>query len=376
MINILHIINQYNIGGPGKTIINTAKYIDKNRFRIAVGMFVPEDKNTELSKEIRKNGIEFLELMDTRGFSYKNLRNILDYIEKNKISIMHCHGYKSDLYGLITLMMRYKKIVVITTHHGWIRNSLKQIIFGSLTLKGSFLFDHVILVSKDMERHLINFKMKKKKISVLHNAIVASDYKPEGLRHFVRSKLGIEEDEVLLLYVGRLSPEKGSENLLKAFKIISEKSKKAKLIYVGEGTLMNSLLNYVYQENLNSRVKFLGHCKQVQLFYEAADVFICPSDTEGLSNTILEAMAFSLPVIATKVGGNPEIISHERNGILVNPRNPEDLSNAILKLVDNKCNRLRLGSKGHKTIKTKFSFEERTLKLQSLYSNLLKLNEF
>lgn len=111
----------------------------------------------------------------------------------------------------------------------------------------------------------------------------------------------------------------------------------------------------------------LGHFKQVQPFYEASDIFICPSVTEGLSNSILEAMSFSIPVIATKVGGNPEIIEHGVNGLLVPAKNSNELANAIQILVENSKKCSELAENGLNTIKNNFSFKERTKRLQKIY---------
>lgn len=371
MINVLDLIDQYRIGGPGKTIINTAKFIDRNQFTLHVGSFVPDGCETELSTEVIKNGIDLLLLKDIRGISAENFKSILAYIDTNNISIFHSHGYKADIYGMLLRFFR-KKLVILTTHHGWIRNTWTQVVLGGLAAKASFQFDHTIIVSNEMKRHLPRITLKKKKYSVIHNAIRVTDYKATGVRDKQRSLLGVKEDEIVLLSLGRLSREKGCKNLLDAFEIVHQQYNNVKLVYVGDGPLMTHLKDKIVRYNLSEKVLLCGHHQQIQPFYEAADIFICPSDTEGLSNAILESMAFSIPVIATDVGGNPEIIVQQVNGLLVPPKNIPALKDAICLLVSNSSVRQKLGYSGYKTVLSEFSFDRRTLKIENLYSRLVK----
>lgn len=371
MINVLHLIDHYRVGGPGKTIINTAKYIDRKIFTLHIGSFLPVGNETELSSEIEKNRIALLPLKDTRGFSFKNFQLLSRYIDLENISILHSHGYKADIYGILLCIFR-RNLIVLTTHHGWIRNTITQVILGGTTLKLSFLFAHTILVSKEMKRHLSRYALKKKKYSIIHNAIRIEDYRPQGNRDEHRKLINVNKDDIVLLSVGRLSKEKGCLNLLNAFNKIYKKNKNIKLVYVGDGPIMDIMKNQIDELNLTRSVILSGHHRVVQPYYEAADIFICPSDTEGLSNVILEAMAYSLPVVATEVGGNPEIIKDQMNGLLVPPQNALALANAINILVLNPDMRTLLGRSGYDTIVDKFSFSMRTQKIEDLYMKLLK----
>jgi len=135
---------------------------------------------------------------------------------------------------------------------------------------------------------------------------------------------------------------------------------------------VDELKGKIIRSNLTENVLLCGHHQHVQPYYEAADIFICPSDTEGLSNVILEAMAFSIPVIATDVGGNPEIIVHQVNGLLVPPKNILTLKDAICLLMSNSIVRQKLGHSGYETVVSEFSFEQRTLKMENIYIGLVK----
>lgn len=364
-------MDQYRLGGPGKTIINTAKFIDRKQFTLYIGSFLPNGCETELSVEAIKNGIHLLSLKDIRGcISIENIKSVLRYIDKNNISIFHGHGYKADIYGIFLRFFR-KNLIFVTTHHGWIRNTPSQVVFGKLARIGSTLFDHTIIVSNEMIRYLPRITVKKKRYSVIHNAIRATDYAATGVQEKQRTLLGVKPNEIILLSVGRLSKEKGCNNLLNAFEKVQQQYNNVILVYVGDGPLMDELKKRITQSVLSEKVILCGHQQLVQPFYEAADIFICPSDTEGLSNVILEAMAFSIPVIATNVGGNPEIITDKINGLLVPSKNADALADAIQFLASQPEMRRKLGSSGYKTVLNEFSFYRRTLKIQDLYLKLI-----
>ena len=369
MINVLHLIDHYRIGGPGKTIINTAKYIDRDLFTLHVACFLPEGCETELSTEIKKNKIAFLSLQDVRGISLYNIRTLIKYIDMYDISIYHGHGYKADIYGILLCALR-RKMIILTTHHGWIRNTYAQVILGWVTIKLSFLFEHTIIVSEEMQRYLSKYTLKKGSFTTIHNAIRMEDYKAQGIRDEQRKLINADEDDIVLLSVGRLSDEKGCINLLNAFLRVYHKNQKIKLLYVGDGPLMSTLMKKMKKFNLTKSVILCGYHRLVQPYYEAADIFICPSDTEGLSNVILEAMAYSLPVIATNVGGNAEIIDHKINGLLVPPKNETALANTITQLTENSELRKILSRSGYETVKNKFAFDKRTKRIENLYLRL------
>ena len=373
MIKILHLIDQYKVGGPGKTIINTAKYIDRNIFRLHIATFRPDGNDTELSQEIKRCGIDYLSLEDLKGISWKNLWSLLNYINVNNISIYHSHGYKADVYGILLHLLK-NDLIIITTHHGWIRNTLTQVIVGKITLKSSFLFAHTIIVSDEMKRHLSKYVLRNMKYSVIHNAIRMEDYCINGIREEQRQLMNIKKNEIVLLSVGRLSKEKGCLNLLDAFIKINQNNKNIKLVYVGDGPLVAYLEKQIKKFNVSDNVLLMGHNQRVQPYYEAADIFISPSDSEGLSNVILEAMAYSIPVVATNVGGNPEIIKHQVNGILVEPRNVDALAEAINYLILNPDKRADLGLSGYNNVVRNFSFDTRTKEIEYLYLKLAKDN--
>jgi glycosyltransferase involved in cell wall biosynthesis len=371
-INILHLIDHYRIGGPGKTIINCFKFTDNSKFSIHVATFVPsKNGGTEFTTALRRNGIPFLSLQDSRGIAITSVMALKKYIQKNQIRILHSHGYKTDILALIIKKI-LPGLVVVTTHHGWIANTLRQDMVVRLDLFLTRCFDGILVVSKSLLDSIPRSVKNKKPCVLIHNAIVLNDYRPQNRRERIRTKLFIDKDELVLGVVGRLSPEKGCVEMLKAFTMIYAERPKTKLLFIGEGPLAGLLKRKAEILKVADRVIFRGHCNPVNPFYEALDVLVCPSITEGLSNVILEALAYRLPVIATDVGGNGEIIRNGFNGYLVKPHDIEALKVACLKLIDDPCLAALFGKRGKEILINKFDFQQRTRKEERFYITVIE----
>ncbi len=372
-VQILHLVDTYRVGGPGNTIINSAKYIDRRYFDIHVGSFVKPSSqgDTDLSIRIRNSGIEHLRLIDKRGIRSAHIRQVLEHIEMHRVRIVHTHGYKTDAIGVLVKLIR-SDICIVSTFHGWIENDFLGKINGLSNRLLSFFLDGIILVSNDMRRRLPRLKRIEDRSVVIHNAIVISDYRRQYIRKSTRDRLGVRDQDVLIGVVGRLSLEKGGIDILAALYLLNRENLNAKLLFIGEGPLLGDLKAYTRSRLLNDKVIFAGYQDSVHPFYEAVDILACPSHTEGLSNAILEAMAYELPIVGTRVGGNSEIIDDGVNGLLVEAENPIDMAKALAMLIREPAERTRIGRKGPGILKSRFLFEDRMRKVEKFYLEVLE----
>lgn len=371
-IRILHVIDHYRVGGPGKTIINTAKYIDRRKFVVHIGLFFSErSTSSEFLDRIKEEGVPHLLLTDRRGISWSNLIKFQRYIKKEGIRIIHTHGYKTDIHGVI-LKILLRNIYLITTHHGWIANTLSQKIFMRIDLLATLFFDGITVVAKPLLSMIPCLTKKTRKCMVIHNGLVVTDYVPSNHRQCIRRKWLVADNEIVFGVFGRLSLEKGCFEMLVAFKQLQNEIDGVKLVYVGEGPLAGMMREKINYLNLTKKVLIAGYYQHIQPLYEAIDVLVCPSKTEGLSNVILEALAFQKPVVATKVGGNNEIITDGHDGLLVDPGDTHALKNAMISLVKNHELRSRLGLKGHTTLLNRFDFKKRIKLEENFYLSILK----
>ena len=203
-------------------------------------------------------------------------------------------------------------------------------------------------------------------IRYLPNGVDTARFRP-GDRRAARQRLGMEVDRPRVVFVGRLDPVKALPSLLRAWRTVVEKEPRALLDLVGDGDLQSELQTMARTLGLDRSVLFHGRREDVLPYLQAADCFVLPSSSEGLSNTLLEAMAAGLPVVATRVSGSEDIVVSGRNGFLVSPGDQDDLSRQILAILGDPQLARRLGITARKQIMEAFSIERVAKNYQALY---------
>jgi glycosyltransferase involved in cell wall biosynthesis len=370
MIEVLHLIDTYRIGGPGKTIINSARYIDRARYRVHVGSFTSGDpERNEFARAVQAAGIPQLELKETRRFNPSHVAEVRRYLKAHRIALLHAHGYRTDVLGYAATLGT--STALVTTHHGWIRNTRSQRLFGRLARVLCERFDGVEIVSRRLGDELSPAFRQSARLAVVHNAIVLDDYRPRGDRDEMRRRLGILPSDRLIGVIGRLSREKGCLEMLDAFATIAARVPGAKLAFVGEGPLESELKRRVEQKGLQPRVQFVRHQTPILPIYEAVDVVVSPSHTEGLSNVILEALAVGRPVVATRVGGNEEIVEDATSALIVPPLQPDALAEAVCRVLQDDALSASLVAAGRLRVEQEFSFQARMRKEEAFYERIL-----
>lgn len=366
MIEVLHLIDSYRIGGPGKTIINSARYINRREYRVHVASFTsPTKPHNEFATAVRAAGIPYLELPETRRFNWSHVSTLRDYVRRHRIRVLHAHGYRTDVMGWV--VTRGLAVAVVTTHHGWIRNNSRQHLFARLALRLCTRFDGVELVSDQMREELPAAFRHSDRVTIVRNGIVLEDYRPQGRRDHVRRTLRVASDDVILGVIGRLSIEKGCVEMVETFAIVARRRPNVRLAFIGEGPLQTELHARVRKLGLDGRVDFVPHQTTVQPYYDAIDMLVSPSRTEGLSNVILEALTSGKPVVATRVGGNGEILTDGVSGLLVPPMDSEQLARAILRVIEEPGLSERLIQGGMARVRDEFDFELRMRREEEFY---------
>ena len=176
--------------------------------------------------------------------------------------------------------------------------------------------------------------------------------------------------------MGRLSPEKRHDLFLEAASHLITNHQKIKFLIVGDGPLLSELQKRVADRNLEDHVIFTGHRTDVPNIYLTIDILVICSDTEGSPNVLLEAFASGKPVVATKVGGIPEMMTHMENGLLIEPGNAKEMIQSIDLLMNTSGLAAEMGRNGRKTIEENFSFSKRTSRIEELYAALSVSNQY
>jgi len=259
--------------------------------------------------------------------------------------IVYCRG--SEVY----LPWKFKKII-------------SKIVFNSA--------DAVIALTDNMKNEIQ--KNYEKNIIILPNGV---DFKKflNFSKQTIRDKFKINPGEKIIVFVGSLRPVKGVEYLIEAFNIIKNKAPATKLFLVGDGEKKQSLEDLVRKNNLEKQVNFIGQVQNDDIpeYMAIADIFVLPSLSEGFPGVILESMASGLSVVATKVGGLPELIKDGENGFLVEPKNPEQISEKVLLLLEDDKLREKISNNNKEKVK-RYSWENVIDKIEKIYSEAIAKN--
>jgi len=230
--------------------------------------------------------------------------------------------------------------------------------------------DAIIAISQGVRNVLVKGGIKPGVIEVVPSGIDFSPFEGRLSKDFLRNEFGFAPDDFLAGIVAALEDHKGHKYLIEAASIIKRRAPKVKIIIVGKGSLEYELDQQARGLQVHDLVFFLGFREDVPRILASLDAFVLSSYLEGLGTSILDAMASRLPVVATDVGGIPEVVVHNETGILVPPRNPEALAEALIRLHDDRALALRLGEKGYKVVHEKFSSESMACRIIAVYQRI------
>lgn len=235
--------------------------------------------------------------------------------------------------------------------------------------------DAIIAISEGVKEVLVKGGIAPELVEVIPSGIDFSPFENVGSRDFLRREFSFSPDDFLVGIVAHLEDHKGHKYLIEATKILKEQTSKIKVIVVGKGSLRMELDKQAKQLEVEDLVFFLGFREDVPQILASLDLFVLSSYLEGMGSSILDAMASRLPVVATKVGGIPEVVIHGKTGLLISPRNPEALAQAILKLFHDRELTRKMGEKGYEIVHQRFSAEAMACRIIELYEKLASKKE-
>lgn len=365
-------------GGAERVNLNFLKYVDRDRFEIDPILFLrPWEPENFFETKLKKLDFKYISIPVAKSDSLDIFRVIRCFfmlkkqINDKPYDLIHTHGYLADLLGI--LVSRTCKIPIIATCHGFINEGMKLTLYNNLDCFALKYFDRIVSVSDTLKFDLINRKISKDKITVIENTPDLNPC-PDGMsedRSKLRKSIGVDPEEILIGYIGRLSPEKGVLHLLESIILLKDSQKSIKLVVIGDGAQLTELKEMVVCNNLASIVIFTGFQENINEWLTAIDIFALPSLTEGTPMVILEAMAHGVPCVATSVGGIPQVIDSEIDGLLVSPGKPVELCHAMYSLLEDPSKRNRLSENARNKILNKYSVETWSKKIELEYYNVL-----
>ena len=355
-MNILHIVLGLSIGGLERFVLDLVRFRSRD---INPTILCLERKGPlgECVKDIR-----IIEMGKTDGFDWRLFARIRSIAKEGRIDLIHTHNQAAHIYGSIAGFI--SGIPVVHTKHG--RNRPDDSKATCLSRLCSMLSKKIVTVSIDSAQVSTAIEnVPAHKVTTIHNGIDINAFSNPRPSRSASPAINIG-------LVARLVPDKDHLTLLRACKILAEDIPNFRLFLVGDGPLRDGLKAAAVELGIDRNVRFMGFRHDVATLLRSFDIFALSSVTEGLSLTLLEAMASGLPIVATDVGGNSEVVVHGKTGFIVPAQSPEALAEKLLLLSRDGGLRLQMGSAGRKRVEEKFDIRRTVKRYEALYHEIGK----
>lgn len=368
-IKILHIISSLNTGGMENGLINLINCSTVQQFNHKICCTT---KSGALANRLIHD-IEIFELNKADGNSLRHILQIVRLLKKESPDIVHTRSW-GGIDGIIA-GTTVRVPIIVHGEHGYLPddpygNSLKRRLIRKVL---SYAIDHYVAVSGDIKQWMSQaIGIKSCLIKKIINGVDAKKFFPED-KEKIKAFYGLRSN-VVIGTVGRLDPIKQQHLLIKAFSMLEHNRHNLSLIIIGDGYERIRLEALRKTLPCAHCIKFFGNRDDVYKLYNLMDIFVLPSKNEGLSNTILEAMACGVPVIATSVGGNPELVKNGETGLLVLPNSENAIQMAITYYLENPEIRKLHGKNGRLKVEKCFSLQRMVAEYENLYKTLYLRN--
>jgi glycosyltransferase involved in cell wall biosynthesis len=367
-INVLFVIKPVQWSGADRVLLDVADQLNKERYQVIfaiIGLY--PDEEAKIPATFPQIRFEMPNLHGWRQFLFS--LQLCWVMFKHNVKIIHMNSYHPGNY--VRLAAYFMRVPIIIDHwHGFNRFNLKRKILCRLY---NHLTDLSFVVSAGVGEYIAQqCGADPAKIRVLYNAVDLAPFENRKPAPQVREELGLPLDQPVVGLVARLDHRaKGHLELIEAMVRLKDRHVFHALL-VGGGRRQEEMQELAASLGLGERVHFLGNRRDVPDLLGAMDFFVLPSHSEGVSLAVLEAMAAGLPVVVSAVGGLPEIVSHEENGLLIPPKDPEALAASLARLLENPDLARSLGQKAREHIEEKYSLEQMGLVVNKAYDDLVK----
>jgi glycosyltransferase involved in cell wall biosynthesis len=360
MKHVLIVIKGLGRGGSERIVANATSLGSHERFRYEVAYMLPS-KNA-LVAELADAGVDTTCIGSDVLWPIR-LRRL---VEERDVDLVHVHSPVAA--SIIRLTLRNRPIVY-TEHNVWQRYVPLTRLLNAATYR---LNDHVFAVSNDVLASVraSSWGRRCTRAEVLVHGLPPGRLTDSNPAADIRESLGVSPIAPLVCTVANFKPYKGHENLLRAVCHVRKARPDTRFVLVGVGATEQHMKDLASELGLSDLVRFAGLRDDALDVMAASDLFVLPSEKEGLPIALLEAMRLGKPVVATSVGGIPEVISDRVDGVLVSPREPQHLANAIVWLLDDEHERTRLGRRAERRA-ADFDIRTAIERMEQVYEELV-----
>ena len=374
-------------GSAQNTLLSCRELCEKYEIILVHGLS-HESGMSDLEKQIVEDGVEKAQKNGVKVIALasmvRSIRPIKDFralfsliwlIIKEKPDIVHTHSSKGGILGRMAAKIAGVPHIIHTPHghvfYGHFGTFASKVFLWVEKILSKFTDRMVALTDGEKNDYISLSVCSPEKIFKIHSGVDVNKFmQGNGNRVEKRRALGLDQNEAVIGFVGWLLPIKGPDYLLKAMDYVWQGHPEASLVLVGKGNMDVDLRAETLRKNANGKVKFLGWREDIDEIMPLFDMLVLPSLNEGMGRVLVEAMAAGKPVVASRVGGIPDLVRHGETGYLVPPADEEALANGIKKLLDDPAKAKQMGQQG-KEYCHQFSLEAMIEKLDNLYSDLI-----
>ena len=365
-INVIHLVDELTIGGLEKILTTIVLNLDRKKYNVSVWCL---REGGFFANKLVKEGIDVKILHISTSRNPLSIHKLYKLLKSRKFDIIHTHAYSAGTIGRISAFLAGVPVIISHNHSVYdYYNKYYHFVEWLLCL----ITDKIICVS-DIVRKFTNEtqRINANKLITIHNGIDSVCSVTGKEASDIRKELGIPHNHSIICTIAHMEEHKGIKYLLESASLLLQSRNDISFLLVGEGALKEELKRLSTDLKIEKNVIFTGERSNIPEILSLTDIFVLPSLREGLGLAILEAMACGKPVIATNVGGVPEIVKDGVTGILVSPKDPEALHTAMKELLDDKEMQKKMGANGKKVCNEKFNSKVMVGQIENLYDFLL-----
>jgi glycosyltransferase involved in cell wall biosynthesis len=356
------------LGGPERQALGLASGLTP-AYRSAFLSFAERGLCRPFLAEARRQGFEAVELAHNAPHLWRAAGEVADHLRRLRADVLCCSGYKPDVVGW--LAARRAGVPAVAIAHGWTAATFRVRCNEALDRLVMRWMDATVCVSEAQAVKVRRAGVHPRRVAVIRNAVRAEPFEhPDPAGRKVLEGLFASPPARVVGGAGRLSPEKGFDRFVEAAALVARADPGAGFVLFGDGPLREALARRIAARGLEGRFVLAGFRTDLGRFLPHWDVAVLSSFTEGLPVIVLEAAAAAVPVVATAVGGTPEVVEDGRSGYLVPPGDPAALAEGILKLLRSGPRRRDMGARGRQLVREQFTFATQAAQYRRLFERL------
>ena len=369
---VLYLIDKLELAGAQRHLIALLKRMDRSRYEPTVACLMQEGS---LAEEVRALGVPVMALGVKRIYGLSGVLGLVKLtwlLKRERIDILHSFMFSENILGAMAAHWAETPMVITCRRDTGILSEGKPRHFFAYRLTNRWV-DRILCVSEAIRSLVIRTErtLEAKVLTIPNGAQIEASVSAKKKAE-ERNRLGVAKDALIVAIVANLSWVKDHETFFKAAQRVKREQPNVRFWVIGEGALRKKLEKQVASLKLQQEVRFFGRVADPKPLLSLADISVNASVSEGMSNTILESMALGIPVVATDVDGNPETVSDGKTGLLVPPKNPEAMAQALLRLLRDSSLRAQMGEAGRDRIRQSLSLERMVQANEALYEAFFK----